>query len=67
MIDRARRIRAEGERNDLYRQAERLVLDDQAVVPLSWYTGGIVFGSSVRNFVQSPLLFVAYDEIFLDR
>ena len=67
LINDARRTLDENERNAKYREVERMALDDQVVVPLNWYTGAIAYDPSVKNFVQSPLQFVAYDEIFLQR
>jgi len=67
LIDDARRTLDQRERDAKYRQVERLVLDDQVVIPLNWYAGQIVYDRSVRNLVQSPLQFVAYDEIFLEK
>lgn len=67
LIDQARATLDEGEANGLYRQAETKVLDDVAVVPLNWYTGSIVYADSVRNLVQSPLQFVAYESVWLDQ
>ena len=67
LINEARRTLDEGERNAKYQEAERIVLDDQVAVPLNWYTGAIAYDRSVKNFVQSPLQLVAYDEIFLQR
>jgi oligopeptide transport system substrate-binding protein len=67
LIDNARKTRDEGERNRMYQEAERLMLEDQAMVPLNWYTGSIVYAPDVRNFIQSPLLFVAYGEIWLEK
>lgn len=67
LIDDARRTVDEGARNKLYQQAEETVLDDQVVVPLNWYTGSIVYAESVQSLMQSPLQFVAYDEIWLKK
>ncbi len=66
LIDTARSTTEEAEANALYRQAETLVLEDVAVVPLNWYTGQIAYDESVNNFIQSPLQFVAYDQIWLE-
>lgn len=67
LVDRARATTDEGQANTLYRQAETKMLDDVAVVPLNWYTGSIVYADSVRNLIQSPLQFVAYEQIWLDQ
>ncbi|MBW3651656.1 MAG: ABC transporter substrate-binding protein [Actinobacteria bacterium] len=66
LIDEARATLDEDDANERYREAEEEILEDVAVVPLNWYTGSIVYDKAVKNFIQSPLQFVAYDEIWLD-
>ncbi|MBW3547933.1 MAG: ABC transporter substrate-binding protein [Actinobacteria bacterium] len=66
LINEARATLDEDDANALYREAEEEILGDVAVVPLNWYTGSIVYDEAVKNFIQSPLQFVAYDEIWLD-
>lgn len=51
---------------ELYRQAEEIILDDVAVVPLNWYNGQIVYSERVRGIVQSPLQFVNYHEVWIE-
>ena len=67
LVTEARATPDADESNELYRQAEAIALDDVAVVPLNWYTGQIVYAQDVRNFVQTPLQFVAYDRIWLEQ
>ncbi len=67
LIDDARKTTDEDDRSELYQEAERIVLDDQAFIPLNWYTGAIVFAPEVHNVVQSPLQFVDYGEIWLKK
>ncbi|HEV2071523.1 MAG TPA: ABC transporter substrate-binding protein [Acidimicrobiales bacterium] len=67
LVNDARSTLEEDEANELYREAEKLMLDDVAVVPLNWYTGSIVYDDSVQNLIQSPLQFVAYEEIWLEQ
>ncbi len=65
-IRQARQTTDQSRRNDLYQQAEALVLnDDTAVVPLNWYQGTIVWSDKLRNVTQGALQFVAYDEMWL--
>ena len=55
-----------GTEHDVYQQAESLVLnDDTVVVPLNWYQGNFAWGSQLHNVVQSALLFVAYDDMWI--
>lgn len=68
MIDAARRTIEDGRRFDDYQQAEALVLnDDTAVVPLNWYAGTVAWSDQLHNVIQSSLLFVAYDEMWLTK
>jgi oligopeptide transport system substrate-binding protein len=66
LIARARATLDEDDAEALYRQAETRVLDAVAVVPLTWPKGSIVYDEAVTNLTQSPLGFVAYDEIWLE-
>jgi ABC-type transport system substrate-binding protein len=66
LIDQARRTGDPAFRTDLYHRAEATVLnDDTAVVPLNWYAGQVVYASRVHNVIQSPLQYLAYDEMWL--
>ena len=66
LIDQARRTTDVNKRNDLYRQAESIGLnDDTVIVPLNWYQGTIAWSDQLHNVIQSALLFVAYDEAWL--
>jgi ABC-type transport system substrate-binding protein len=68
LIDKARRTIDENERNAIYRQAEDLVLNkDVVTVPLNWYAGQVVWRDRVHNVIQSPLQFLAYDEMWLSQ
>jgi oligopeptide transport system substrate-binding protein len=65
-IDEARRQGDAGAAIALYQGAERTVLDEDVVaVPLNWYTGQVVYARELRNVVQGPLGFLAYDEMWL--
>jgi oligopeptide transport system substrate-binding protein len=64
-IDDARRQRDEGTASSTYRTAEDMVLNrDTVVVPLTWYTGQVVYTDRLRNVVQGALGFLAYDEMW---
>lgn len=65
LVNRARATVDQDQANELYRQAERLVLSDVAAVPLNYYTGQIAYAENVHNLIQSPLQFVAYDEVWM--
>jgi oligopeptide transport system substrate-binding protein len=65
LIGRARRTLDEDERHRLYQEAERTVLEDQAVLPLNWFAGQVLHAEPVRNLKQRPLQFLAYEGIWL--
>jgi oligopeptide transport system substrate-binding protein len=68
LINQARKTTDVTKRNQIYNQAEQLVLNtDTVVVPLNWYSGTIAWSNQVHNVIQSPLLFVAYDEMWLSK
>lgn len=65
-ISDARRTAEDGQRYDRYQQAESIVLnEDTVVVTLTWLAGTIAWGPQVHDVVLSPLLNVAYDEMWL--
>ena len=49
----------------LYQDAEKIALEQVAVVPFNWYTGQIVYNDKVGDFVQTPLQFVQYERVTL--
>jgi peptide/nickel transport system substrate-binding protein/oligopeptide transport system substrate-binding protein len=67
LVDEARATPDPDEANALYREAEALMLENVVSVPLNWYTGAIVYDEDVHNFIQSPLQFVAYEQIWMDQ
>jgi oligopeptide transport system substrate-binding protein len=68
LITKARATTDENARNDIYRQAEDLVLNkDTVAVPLNWYAGQVVWSTRVHNVIQSPLQFFAYGEMWVSQ
>jgi ABC-type oligopeptide transport system substrate-binding subunit len=68
LINQARKTTDLTKRNAIYNQAEQLVLNtDTVIVPLNWYSGTIAWSNQVHNVIQSPLLYVAYDEMWLSK
>ncbi|MGH9278961.1 MAG: peptide ABC transporter substrate-binding protein [Acidimicrobiales bacterium] len=66
LIDAARSTIEDGRRYDNYQQAESVVLnDDTVIVPITWFAGTIAWSAQLHSVTQSPLLFVAYDEMWL--
>jgi ABC-type oligopeptide transport system substrate-binding subunit len=51
--------------NDLYHEAETLLLDNAVVIPLLWYTGEYVFNQdTVGGFTQSSLGLVPFETVY---
>ncbi|HZN12903.1 MAG TPA: peptide ABC transporter substrate-binding protein [Acidimicrobiales bacterium] len=67
LITQARATKDETQRNSLYQQAEKIVLDNVVVIPLTWYRGQVVYANSVHNVIESATNFVAYDDIWLSK
>jgi oligopeptide transport system substrate-binding protein len=66
MISEARSTEDDGDRQQLYRDAEAQALKDVAYIPINWYNGQIVYPKDkVENFVQTPLQFVLYENVTL--
>jgi oligopeptide transport system substrate-binding protein len=67
LVDEARATTDQAKANELYNQAEQAMLTDVAVVPLNWYTGQVAYSEQLKNVIQSPLDFFAYDEMWLQQ
>jgi oligopeptide transport system substrate-binding protein len=67
LIDQARATTDQAKANELYNQAEQTMLTDVAVVPLNWYAGQVAYSEKLKNVIQSPLDFFAYDEMWLQQ
>ncbi len=65
MLVDARTAKDEGERNRLYNEAEKIVLDDVAVIPLNWYRGTIVWRPTLKNVQETPLGFLNYESMWM--
>ena len=67
LVDQARAATDPAQANELYTQAEQLILTDVVVVPLTWYAGQVAYSEQLKNVIQSPLDFFAYDEMWLQQ
>jgi oligopeptide transport system substrate-binding protein len=67
LVDQARAATDPAQANELYTQAEQIVLTDVVVVPLNWYAGQVAYSEKLKNVIQSPLDFFAYDEMWLQQ
>jgi oligopeptide transport system substrate-binding protein len=67
LIDEAKSTVDPDAANELFRQAEDILLNqDVAVVPFNWYRGDYVFNDEkLDGFMQNPLGLVPYDQITL--
>lgn len=61
-IAKARATTDDAERAKIYRQAEKMLLDNQVTVPLNWYRGQVVIDNRVEGLRMSPLSFLSYEE-----
>ncbi len=67
LLDDARTATDESERNRLYNEAEKKILDEVVAIPLNWYRGTIVWRPTLKNVVQSPLGFLNYENMWLEK
>ncbi len=62
---KARTDTNEEERVKLYQEAENLILDEAAVIPIVFYTHHHIVSKRVRGFVFSPLLLANMEDVWL--
>jgi oligopeptide transport system substrate-binding protein len=67
LVDDARATTDQTQAYELYNKAEQTMLTDVAVVPLNWYAGQVAYSEKLKNVIQSPLDFFAYDEMWLQQ
>jgi oligopeptide transport system substrate-binding protein len=67
LVTQARGEADETKRNNLYVEAERTMLKDQPVVPISWSSAGIVAKETVSDLTTDPLGYVNYGEVWTHR
>jgi oligopeptide transport system substrate-binding protein len=60
LVEEARQTIDDDERQDLYRQAEALMLEDLPAIPVNWYTNQVVYTDDIAEFVQNPRGFISY-------
>lgn len=67
LLDQARKEPDENKRIELYQQAEKLILDDAAVVPVVFYAHRAVAQKWVRGLVYSPMGLVHLEKVWLSK
>jgi len=67
MIKDARAETDQSKRNQLYQDAESLLLDEAIVMPLNWYTAQVVMTSRVKGLEMKPLGYLTYTAASLDK
>lgn len=65
LIEQARAETDAEESQELYRLAERIVLEDAVVVPITWYNGAVVHQERVQGLTQSPLQYLSYQDAWI--
>jgi oligopeptide transport system substrate-binding protein len=65
LITTARAESDAGKQQTDYRQAEKMIMDDQVVVPIDWSTAGMIKSPQVHGLQVSPLGFVPYGNVWL--
>ena len=66
LVDEAKATVDTDKANSLYQQAETLLLNDAAVIPIVWYRGDYVFNKDkVGGFTQSSLGLIPFETVFI--
>lgn len=69
LVARARRETDAAARADLFRQADRLLIDDAALVPIYWYGTDLLLRPEFTGWKLSPMgaFAIAWEEVSVDR
>jgi oligopeptide transport system substrate-binding protein len=66
LVDQAKSTTDADEQGELFREAETILLEDAAVIPVNWYKGEYAFnGDKVGGFTQSPLGLIPWETIWV--
>jgi ABC-type oligopeptide transport system substrate-binding subunit len=64
LVDQAKATTDADEQADLFQQAETILLDDAAVIPIVWYTGDYAFNADkLVGFTQSNLGLIPWETV----
>ena len=67
LIDQAMRTIDPAARNDLFQQAERLLLDESPLIPLYFYTRAYLKTPALRGLEPNPLGYISFKQLHLER
>jgi oligopeptide transport system substrate-binding protein len=68
LVDQAKATTDQDEQGELFREAESILLEDSAVIPLNWYKGDYVFnGDKLEGFTQSPLGLIPWETVSVNQ
>jgi oligopeptide transport system substrate-binding protein len=56
LVEKARRLTDQGERMDLYRQADRILVEEAPIMPLIYSRQGLLVKPWVRKYPTSPIM-----------
>lgn len=65
LLDRARRTVDTGKRTDLYRQAEKMVLEEAPVLPLTFARTARVVSDRVGGYLRTPLDYTPFELVYV--
>jgi oligopeptide transport system substrate-binding protein len=66
LVEQARRTTDRAERLDLYRQADKLLIEEAAIVPLFYNKGHALLKPWVRKYPTSPVNWYYWKDVILD-
>jgi len=65
LLEEARKETDDEKRYELYRKAEKMILEDAPIVPIYFYRYAIVVQPEVKNYVRSAMGLVPFEQIWL--
>ena len=66
LVDEAKATTDLDKQGELFRQAESILLEDSAVIPLNWYRGDYAYnGDKIGGFTQTNLGLITWENVFI--
>jgi ABC-type oligopeptide transport system substrate-binding subunit len=66
LVERARRVTDQGERMNLYREADRVLVEEAAVLPLSYQQRALLVKPWVKRYPVSDLFWFSWKDVIID-
>jgi oligopeptide transport system substrate-binding protein len=66
LIDKARRMMDHGKRMEMYREADRILMEEAVIIPLTYYRSHLLVKPWVKRFPMSAITETYWKDVIID-